>query len=43
MVILDLMLPKIDGIEVCKRIRSDSKVSGVPIIMLTAKGDESAS
>ena len=40
-VILDLMLPKIDGIEVCKRIRSDSKVSGVPIIMLTAKGDES--
>ena len=40
-VILDLMLPKIDGIEVCKRIRSDSKVSNVPIIMLTAKGDES--
>src|SRR4030067_3500062 len=40
-VILDLMLPKIDGIEVCKRIRSDSKVSGVPVIMLTAKGDES--
>lgn len=40
-VILDLMLPKIDGIEVCKRIRSDSKVSDIPVIMLTAKGDES--
>ena len=40
MVILDLMLPKIDGIEVCKRIKADSKSTSIPIIMLTAKGEE---
>ena len=37
LVILDVMMPKIDGWEVCREIRSQSKV---PIIMLTAKGDE---
>jgi DNA-binding response OmpR family regulator len=37
LVVLDLMLPKIDGVEVCRRLRSRSQV---PIIMLTAKGDE---
>jgi DNA-binding response OmpR family regulator len=37
LVVLDLMLPKIDGIEVCRRLRSRSQV---PIIILTAKGDE---
>lgn len=37
LVLLDLMLPKIDGMEVCQRIRA---VSDVPIIMLTAKGDD---
>ncbi|HLR57876.1 MAG TPA: MtrAB system response regulator MtrA [Beutenbergiaceae bacterium] len=36
LVLLDLMLPGIDGIEVCKRIRAES---GVPIVMLTAKSD----
>ena len=37
LVILDVMMPKMDGWEVCKQIRKDSKV---PIIMLTAKGEE---
>jgi DNA-binding response OmpR family regulator len=37
LVILDLMMPKIDGMEVCRRIRAQSTV---PIIMLTAKADE---
>ena len=37
LVVLDLMLPKLDGLEVCKRIRSESSV---PIIMLTARDDE---
>jgi len=37
LVILDLMLPKLDGVEVCRRLRSRSQV---PIIMLTAKGSE---
>ncbi|MFC1964160.1 response regulator transcription factor [Chloroflexota bacterium] len=37
LIILDLMMPKIDGIEVCRRIR---EWSGVPIIILSARGDE---
>ena len=37
LVVLDLMLPKLDGIEVCKRLRATSTV---PIIMLTARDDE---
>jgi DNA-binding response OmpR family regulator len=37
LVVLDLMLPKLDGLEVCKRIRA---TSSVPIIMLTARDDE---
>ena len=37
LVILDLMLPRLDGVEVCRRLRSRSQV---PIIMLTAKGSE---
>jgi DNA-binding response OmpR family regulator len=41
-VILDVMLPDMDGYEVCKRIRSDPGTAQVPIIMLTAKGDETA-
>ena len=36
-VVLDLMLPKMDGLEVCRRIRADSDV---PILMLTAKSEE---
>ncbi len=39
-IILDLMLPGIDGFEVCKRIRSSEKSRKIPIIMLTAKGEE---
>lgn len=38
LVVLDVMLPKLDGIEVCKTIRSDRNL--VPILMLTAKDDE---
>jgi DNA-binding response OmpR family regulator len=37
LVVLDLMLPKLDGLEVCKRLRAESSV---PIIMLTARDDE---
>ncbi|HEV8345828.1 MAG TPA: response regulator transcription factor [Vicinamibacterales bacterium] len=41
LVILDLMLPQVDGLEVCRTVRSDRKTAGIPIIMLTARGDES--
>jgi len=40
LVILDLMLPAIDGLEVCRRLRADGATAGVPIIMLTARADE---
>jgi len=40
LVILDLMLPDIDGLEVCRRIRAQgSEMARVPVLMLTAKGD----
>ena len=41
LVIVDLMLPGMDGIEVCRRLRSDARTAAVPIIMLTAKSSES--
>lgn len=41
LVILDLMLPEIDGIEVCTRLRSAPATAMLPIIMLTAKAEES--
>lgn len=41
LVVLDLMLPELDGLEVCKRLRMDPRTSTLPMIMLTAKGEES--
>jgi DNA-binding response OmpR family regulator len=41
MMLLDLMLPDIDGLEVCRRLRRDPLTSALPIIMVTAKGEES--
>src|SRR5262249_31895417 len=40
LVVLDLMLPGLDGLEVCRRLRSDATTAAVPIIMLTAKSAE---
>src|ERR1700712_2257135 len=39
-VVLDWMLPKISGIEVCRRLRQRSETRNLPIIMLTARGEE---
>ena len=40
LIILDLMLPVIDGLEVCRRLRADVNTLSLPILMLTAKSDE---
>jgi two-component system phosphate regulon response regulator PhoB/two-component system alkaline phosphatase synthesis response regulator PhoP len=40
LILLDLMLPETDGLEVCRQIRKTENLAGVPVIMLTAKGDE---
>lgn len=41
LIILDWMLPKVSGIEVCRRLRNRTETRNVPIIMLTARGEES--
>lgn len=40
LIILDLMLPGIDGLEVCRRLKSDALTAPIPIVMLTAKGED---
>ncbi len=40
LIILDLMLPGADGLEICRQIRSDSKTQHIPVMMLTAKGED---
>lgn len=40
LILLDLMLPGIDGLEICRRLRADETTREIPIIMLTARGEE---
>ena len=41
LVILDLMLPGLNGLEVCRALRADNRTASLPIVMLTARGEES--
>ena len=40
LVVLDLMLPRVSGLEVCRRIRSDPRTSWMPVLMVTARAEE---
>jgi len=40
LIVLDLLLPSVDGLDVCKALKSDPKTQNIPIVMLTAKSEE---
>ncbi len=40
LIVLDVMLPKRDGFEVCRVLKADSKTAGIPILMLTARSED---
>ncbi|MBL4576498.1 MAG: response regulator transcription factor [Opitutaceae bacterium] len=41
LILLDLMLPEINGLDVCRRLKADTKTQSIPVLMVTAKGEES--
>ena len=40
LIVLDLMLPEVDGLDICRKLKSVPKLAGIPIVMLTAKNGE---
>ena len=40
LILLDLMLPDLSGTQICRAIKSDPKTKGIPVVMMTAKGEE---
>ncbi len=41
LIVLDIMLPEVDGLEICRLLRAEESTSKIPVLMLTAKGEES--
>lgn len=42
LILLDVMMPKMNGFEACQKLKSHHETAGIPIVMLTARGDPSA-
>ena len=40
LILLDIVMPKMDGFEVCRKLKKDPEIKDIPILMLTAKGQE---
>ncbi|MCK5241568.1 response regulator [bacterium] len=40
LILLDIMLPKLDGYEICRRLKGNKETSGIPVVMLTAFGQK---
>jgi len=40
LILLDIMMPRMDGVEVLQALKKDSKTMGIPVVMLSAKGDD---
>ena len=40
LLVLDLMLPGVDGLEICRRLKADPRTAAIPVVMATAKGEE---
>jgi DNA-binding response OmpR family regulator len=40
LILLDIMLPKVDGYEICRRLKGNKKTAGIPVVMLTAFGQK---
>src|SRR5258708_4928437 len=40
LVLLDVMMPRVDGLQVCRRIKANPKTKGIPVVMLTALGQQ---
>jgi|SRR3989338_292889 len=40
LIVLDLMLPDMNGLDICRNLKADAKTKGIPVLMLTAKGEE---
>ena len=40
LIVLDLMLPDIDGLDICRRLKSDAETAGIPVVMVTAKAED---
>ena len=40
LVLADIMMPEMDGIEMCRQIKADPETSGIPVVMVTTKGEQ---